>query len=97
MLEREWKANYAVRDDGLVQKLCHTLQAILGDAVLAAGAEDYLLASFLPRIQVDEHGRRDERWSTNPSEARVSFLEGSRFVFKAKQFMLTLRQSWLLF
>jgi hypothetical protein len=30
LLEREWKAKYAVRDDALVQKLCNSLQNILG-------------------------------------------------------------------
>jgi len=49
-LRREWKANHAVRDDTLVQKLCHTLKDILGETLLAADAESYLLASFLPRI-----------------------------------------------
>ncbi|KAH9973315.1 hypothetical protein BGW80DRAFT_1459207 [Lactifluus volemus] len=46
----EWKAELAVRDDTLVQKLCDTLESILGDAPSAESAEDYLLASFSPRI-----------------------------------------------
>jgi hypothetical protein len=84
MLEREWKANYAMRDDGLVQKLCQTLQVILGDTILPAGAKDYLLAGFLPRIQVDDRGRPDGNWNTNPNEIKVRFLKGSRSLFKAK-------------
>ena len=48
MLEREWKAGHAVRDD--------TLEDILEDTHLEAGAENYLLAKFSPRIQVDERG-----------------------------------------
>jgi hypothetical protein len=79
LLEIEWKAKLAVRDDTLVQKLCDTLQDILGDAPLAEGAEDYLLASFSPRIQFDERGREDEDWSTNPSEAQVSVSGCSSF------------------
>jgi hypothetical protein len=69
----EWKANHAVRDDTLVQKLCHTLKDILDETLLAADAESYLLASFLPKIQFDERGHEDRKWSTNPSEAHVSF------------------------
>jgi hypothetical protein len=88
-LSREWKANHAVRDDTLVQKLCHTLKDILGETLLAADAESYLLSSFLPRIQVDEHGHPDKKWSMNPSEAHVSFPKDSRSSFKAEQFVLT--------
>ena len=35
MLDVEWKAWYAVRDDNLDQKLCQTLEDILGDVPLA--------------------------------------------------------------
>ena len=72
LLETEWKAKLAVRDDTLVQKLCRALEDILGDAPLAEGAENYLLASFSPRIQVDELGREDRDWSSNSSEPHVS-------------------------
>jgi hypothetical protein len=75
LLEREWKANHAVRDDTLVQKLCHTLKNILGESLLAADAESYLLASFWPKIQVDERGCEDKRWSTNSS---CKFYKDSR-------------------
>ena len=34
LLAREWKAQYAVRDEtSLVQKLCETLENILGDTL----------------------------------------------------------------
>jgi hypothetical protein len=72
LLEIEWKAKLAVRDDTLVQKLCNTLQDILGDAPLTELTKKYLLASFSPRIQIDELDREDLDWSTNPSEAHVS-------------------------
>ena len=39
MLEIEWKAGHAVRDDNLVQKFCKAFEDILGDIRLAAGAE----------------------------------------------------------
>ena len=72
MLERVWKAVHAVRDDTLVQKLCQALEDILGATALAAGAENYLLASFSPQLQVDERGRENEEWNMNPSEVQVS-------------------------
>jgi hypothetical protein len=80
----EWKAKLAVRDDTLVQKLCDALEGILGDAPLVESAEDYLLASFSPRIQFDELGREDKVWSMNSSEARVSVFGCS--LFKTEQF-----------
>jgi hypothetical protein len=79
LLEIEWKAKLAVRDDTLVQKLCDTLQDILEDALLTESGKDYLLASFLPRIQIDERGREDEDWSNNPNEAHVSVSGCSSF------------------
>ena len=72
LLQREWKAEHAVRDDTLVQKLCQALKNILEAIPLAAGAENYLLASFSPQLQVDERGRVNEEWDMNPSEAQVS-------------------------
>jgi hypothetical protein len=78
LLEIEWKAKLAVRDDTLVQKLCDTLQDILEDAPLTEFGKDYLLASFLPKIQTDEFGE-DKDWSNNPSEAHVSVSGCSSF------------------
>ena len=49
MLEIEWKAGHAVRDDNLVQKLCKAFEDILGDIHLAAGAELSLIASITSR------------------------------------------------
>jgi hypothetical protein len=77
LLEEQWKAQHAVRDETLVQKLCLTLKNILGDAALAAGAENYLLASFSTQIKHDQRGSIDPDWITNPSEARVSFSNNS--------------------
>jgi hypothetical protein len=84
MLESEWKAIYAVRDDGLVQKLCHTLQVILGDGVLAARSKNDLLAYFSPRLQ-DDLGLLDEQWSTNSTKAEVSkFSEGFQIFIQSQ-------------
>jgi hypothetical protein len=71
LLEREWKANHAVRDNTLVQKLCSTLENILGD-LLATDAENQLLSQFSPRIQLTARGREDLNWRKNPSESHVS-------------------------
>jgi len=71
LLRPEWKANHAVRDDALVQKL--SLKDILGETVLPAGSESYLLQYFSPEL-----GHQDNHWLTNPSEAHVSFQNDSR-------------------
>jgi len=63
-----------VRDDTLVQKLYHTLNNILGETLLAADAESYLLASFSTKFQLDELGSKDKDWAVNPNEAHVSFF-----------------------
>ncbi|KAK2459466.1 hypothetical protein APHAL10511_008526, partial [Amanita phalloides] len=68
LLEREWKANHAVRDNTLVQKLCNTLENILGDTLLAADVENQLLSRFSPRIQLGPLGREVSDWRANPSE-----------------------------
>ena len=72
MLEREWKAKHAIRDDTLVQKLCQALENILWDTPLVAGADNYLLKKFSPQLQVDEFGTENEEWDRNPSEVQVS-------------------------
>ena len=41
-LLEEWKAGCAVRDNTLVQKLCRTLENILGDISLAVEDDDSL-------------------------------------------------------
>jgi hypothetical protein len=72
LLESVWKAEYAVRDDALVRKLCDGLQNILGDTALSADSEKDLLANFSPRLESDEYGV-DEEWLTNPSKVQASF------------------------
>jgi hypothetical protein len=56
LLAKQWKANRAVRDNTLIQKLCDTLENIVGNTVLTARARDKLLASFGPELQGDEFG-----------------------------------------
>ena len=72
LLENEWKAKHAVRDDTLVQMLCNTLEDILGDTLLEADDENDLLSKFSPRIQFERHGRVVSDWIANPSESHVS-------------------------
>ena len=72
-LGREWKANHAVRDNSLIQKLCSTLENIVGDIFLSVDAENELLPRFSPRIQLGAFGREDSDWTSNPNESRVSF------------------------
>jgi hypothetical protein len=84
LLEPEWKAKLAVRDETLVQKLCDTLEGILGDAPLAEDAKGYLLKNFSPLIQIDELGGEDKDWSANSSEAHVSVFGCS--LFETEQF-----------
>jgi len=60
MLDIEWKAEHAVRDDTLVQKLCWVLITILGDTPsIAASDASHLLSHFTPELQVDEDGIED--------------------------------------
>jgi hypothetical protein len=59
LLEREWKAQYAVRDETLVQKHCHTLENILGDTPLPDDSEGQLLLSFGRCLQFRTIGRRE--------------------------------------
>ena len=74
LLKREWKANHAVRDNTLVQKLCSTLENILGDTFLAVEAKDQLLSWFSARIQRGLFGREESDWTENPTEFHVSVL-----------------------
>ncbi|KIL63570.1 hypothetical protein M378DRAFT_24959 [Amanita muscaria Koide BX008] len=85
LLEQEWKAGHAVRDDSLVQKLCHSLKNILGDTLLAAGSENYLLASFSPQLQVSKSGRKDRAWDMNPNEAKSRSLLNKGFFEAARK------------
>jgi hypothetical protein len=72
MLGREWKAEHAVRDDTLVQKLCRMLMTMLGDTPLAPSDASQLLLYFTPKLQV-YHGFEDPTWTVNPNEAHVRF------------------------
>jgi hypothetical protein len=82
LLEKEWKAQHAVRDDILVQKLCRSLENILGDTLLSPESKGYLLASFRPGLQFDDEGEEINDWLTNASEREVSFSDISRFPSK---------------
>ena len=73
LIPNEWRAEYAIRDNDLVQKLCDSLKNPLGDTVLSAEIERGLLTKFSPQLEYDDMFGQDETWLTNPSEARVSF------------------------
>jgi len=87
LLETEWKAKHAVRDETLVQKLCDTLQDILGDKVLPAGAKNHLLAAFSPKLQVDEYNSTfdDDDWLANPNEAHSRSLLDKGFFLAVRK------------
>jgi hypothetical protein len=63
-----------VRDNALVQRLCRSLENILGDTPLDAKYESYFLERFSPRLEVDPNGREVMLWTSNPSESQVSVL-----------------------
>ena len=74
LLEREWKAKSAVRDDALVRKLCDSLKDIIGETPLSADFEKDLLAKFSPQLELGSFGGvQFLQWLTNPSESRASF------------------------
>lgn len=76
LLSPEWKAQYAVRDEHLLQKLCQTLDDILGDAHLPGGYNQ-LLPFFGRRLQFPIMGQQeveDLDWSENDGKAQVRIL-----------------------
>ena len=81
LINAEWKAKHAVRDNSLNQKLCSVLQDILGDQVLPAATENFLLPAFSPKLGLVEvpgmPGVPDRDWLKNPSEIRVSLPKES--------------------
>ena len=71
-LKSNWKAQYAVRDDTLVQKLCHTLDNILGDTILPCDPEELLLIfGHHLQFRYGSQELEDLEWSTNTNEAKV--------------------------
>ena len=73
-LDSEWKANYAVRDEALVQKLCNGLENILGDSLITTRPKTILLMKFSPLLgSVGTGVLQDREWRRNPNEAHVSF------------------------
>lgn len=89
LLEEEWKAKYAMRDVTLVEKLCQTLEKILGDTLIE-DPQDTLLSMFGPRLGFTRLGqveRAKAKWSHNNSEAEV---QKSGFSFMGEEPPLTL-------
>ena len=65
LVDENWKARRAIRDNALVDNLCDTLQQILGQTPLPQNA-DFLRGGFSPALERDRIWRR-----TNASEADV--------------------------
>ncbi|KAH9176767.1 hypothetical protein EDB89DRAFT_2112700 [Lactarius sanguifluus] len=68
-----WRAKYAVPDRTLVQKLCQTLDSILGDTVLPDDCQNDLLLHFGHHLQFRTIGTTEieiSEWSENGSGAR---------------------------
>jgi hypothetical protein len=63
LVDDDWKANRAIRDNNLIQNLCDVLPQILGDTPLVAGELD---ECFSPRL-----GRTFVWQAPNNSEAQV--------------------------
>ncbi|KAF8272453.1 hypothetical protein EI94DRAFT_1769734 [Lactarius quietus] len=77
LLTQEWKAEYAMPDETLVQKLCQVLDDTLGDALVPEDSEEQLLSLFGRRLEfriVNGQERRDTRWNMNDNEAHLIFF-----------------------
>src|ERR1700722_542918 len=79
LIDGKWGAMHAVRETNIFQTLCDATTNILGDTDLTEDGRNYLLMSFLPRIQLDDRGQDDSEWDENPSESQVSVFESSSF------------------
>lgn len=78
MLAPDWKAQFAVRDENLLQKLCQTLEDILGDTHIPDGCEDHLLSMFGRHLQffpmVGGIETKNQVWAKNRNKAHVRIL-----------------------
>lgn len=69
-----WKGKHAIRDDRLPEKLCTSLEDILGDTPFPHESEDQLLSMFGRRLQFRPHGNdevEDRNWMWNRTEVQV--------------------------
>jgi hypothetical protein len=72
LLDYQWKARHAVRDNDLADKLCEALRTTLGEMTVTVDSRSSMLQWFLPTLL---GGRMvDRRWTKNPSEAHVSVI-----------------------
>jgi len=74
LLDRQWKALHAVRDNDLAMKLCDALETILAETPLTEDSRNSLLPLFLPALSVHADGVLDVMWSKNINEAHVSAI-----------------------
>lgn len=80
MLDREWKANHAVRDDDIFQNLCNTLRDVLGDTPFTGDFQTYLPPSFSPILQFNQFREVNPIWLTNEGESEVGASTNSSFL-----------------
>lgn len=60
-LHAKWKANHAVQDDALVQKLCTSLANLLGDTPLQKDPARDLLAGIAPMLWFEKAEKMEGR------------------------------------
>jgi hypothetical protein len=71
LLEPQWKAEHAVRDSMLVQKLCRTLEDVVGEADVPNEREERLLRRFDDGGELTNSGRWSETKNDRESHVRV--------------------------
>lgn len=78
-----WKGKHAIRDDRLPEKLCTSLEDILGDTPFPHESEDQLLSMFGRRLQFRPHGNdevEDRNWMWNRTEVQSRTLLDKGFL-----------------
>ena len=65
LLDDQWKARHAVRDDDLANKLCVSLRTTLGHAPVTEHSRSYMSRWLLPEIM-------DQDWKINQNQVNVS-------------------------
>ncbi|KAH9043887.1 hypothetical protein EDB85DRAFT_1855365 [Lactarius pseudohatsudake] len=78
-----WKAKHAIRDDRLPEKLCTSLEDILGDTPFPHEWEDRLLSMFGRRLQFPTNGNQeveDRNWMWNRTEVQSRTLLDKGFL-----------------
>ena len=73
LLDNQWKARHAVRDNDLANKLCDSLRTTLGHAPVTERSRSFMLRCLLPEILHVGGGMVDQNWvNINRNQAHVS-------------------------